>query len=149
VNVDAAVFKAENLDGWGAVIRDHLGSVLLAGHGTVRGGASPEVVEAFAMRQALEIVREGGFRKIVMASDCQSLLRKVQATALDRSPVGSLVADIRKLASVFQDCNFTYVNCVCNVGAHNLARAKEPSICKLYLANIPDFVRDGLVFDIQ
>ncbi|KAM0908407.1 hypothetical protein ACQ4PT_015501 [Festuca glaucescens] len=77
VNVDAAVFKAENLDGWGAVIRDHLGSVLLAGHGTVRGGASPEAAEAFAMRQALEIAREGGFQKIVLASDCQSLIRKV------------------------------------------------------------------------
>jgi ribonuclease HI len=149
VNVDAAVFKAKNLDGWGAVIRDHLGSVLLAGHGTVRGGASPEIAEAFAMRQALKIAREGGFQKIVMASDCQSLVRKVQATALDRSPVGSLVADIRKLASVFSGCTFTYVNRVFNVGAHNLARAKEPSVCKLYLAEIPDFVRDGLAFDIQ
>jgi hypothetical protein len=63
VKVDVAVFKVENLDGWGAVIRDHHGAVRLASHGSMQGGASLEAAEAFAVHQALEIAREGGFQK--------------------------------------------------------------------------------------
>ncbi|XP_051212022.1 uncharacterized protein [Lolium perenne] len=144
VNVDAAVFKAENLDGWGAVIRDHHGAVKLAGHGSVQGGASPEAAEAFAVRQALEIARERGFEKIILASDCQALILKIQATKLD----GSMVGDIKWLASGFLSCSFMYVSRLCNVAAHKLARSKEPSVCKLYLDEIPDFVRDELVSDV-
>ncbi|KAM0914022.1 hypothetical protein ACQ4PT_011738 [Festuca glaucescens] len=77
VNVDAAVFQSENLVGWGAVVRDHRGAVQLAGHGTVQGSLGPEAAEALAVRQTMEITRENGIRKIVLASDCLSLILKI------------------------------------------------------------------------
>lgn len=130
------------------MIRDHHGVVKLAGHGTTRGGASPEAAEAVAVRHGLEIARAKGFQKIILASDCQSIILKIQATVVDRSMVGTVVGDIRKLASGFLSCSFMYVSRLCNVAAHKLARSKEPSVCKLYTDEIPDFVRDEPVFDV-
>jgi hypothetical protein len=53
--------------------------------------------------------------------------------------VGTMVGDIKRLTSGFLSCSFMYVSRLCNVTAGKLARSKEPSVCKLYLDEIPDF----------
>jgi hypothetical protein len=148
VNVDAAVFQSENLVGWGAVVRDHCGMVQFAGHGTMQGSLGPEAAEALAVRQAMEITRENGIQKIVLASDCLSLILKIQAPLPDRSEVGSLVGDIKRLSLSFLSCSFVHVGRLCNIAAHKLARSKEPSVCKLYFDVVPDFIRDELSCDV-
>jgi hypothetical protein len=53
VNVDAAIFSQEPRMGWGAVVRDHEGSMLFACHEGIAGVFSPELAEAEAIRRAL------------------------------------------------------------------------------------------------
>jgi hypothetical protein len=104
----------------------------------MQGSLGPEAAEALAVRQAMEITRENGIQKIVLASDCQSLILKIQAPLPDRSEVGSLVGDIKRLSLSFLSCSFVHVGRLCNIAAHKLARSKEPS----------DFIRDELSCDV-
>jgi hypothetical protein len=65
------------------VIRDHRGSMKLAGHGHINDIQSPEMGEAMAVTQALTIARYKDFTSIVLASDWLSLIQKMQATGME------------------------------------------------------------------
>jgi hypothetical protein len=105
----------------------------LMGHDSIDGIQSPELAEAMAVRQALAIARYKDFMSIVLASDRLSLTQKIQATGTDRSSVGTVVGDIKRLAAEFPPYFFKHVNRLCNsAAAHNLARSFELSLCKLF-----------------
>jgi hypothetical protein len=109
VNVDAALFKAEDRIGVGVVVRDHMGSLKLACSEGLAGCVYPELAEALAVRRALTLTKDHGFRSIILASDCLSLIQKISSSVRDRTLVGSLVGDIQRLASEFSVCSFKHV----------------------------------------
>jgi hypothetical protein len=47
--------------GWGAICRDHAGTLLFAYNESIPGITSPELVEAIAARKALSIMKDKGF----------------------------------------------------------------------------------------
>jgi hypothetical protein len=69
---------------------------------------------------------ERGFPKIILTSDCQSLVKRLSGVQRDRSSLGAVVADIKSLKTRFQACIFSFSSRVTNVVAHKLARAAEP-----------------------
>ena len=148
VNVDAAVFSADQRMGMGMVIRDHYGVVKLIGNEGISGTYEPEMGEAFAIRRALVIARDNGFTKIILASDCLSMIQRIRALVRDRSCVGAVVSDIKTLATDFSTISFQHYNRSNNVVAHLLARRSEPGICNISLAEVPDYVRDELCNDV-
>jgi hypothetical protein len=127
---------------------DHSGALKLACSEGVDGLVAPELAEALAVRRALALTREKGFRNIILESDCLSLIQKITASEKDRSPVGSVVGDIRSLASEFAICSFKHVGRKLNVAAHTLARCSEPSTCNLSFDVIPDCIREVLCNDV-
>jgi hypothetical protein len=66
----------------------------------------------------------------------------------DRTLVGSLVGDIKRLASEFSDCSFKHVGRKLNGAEHILARSSELSKCNLSFDVIPDCIRDVLCSDV-
>ncbi|KAK1618555.1 hypothetical protein QYE76_024072 [Lolium multiflorum] len=88
-----AIFAQSRSAGFGVVIRDHQGNVRAANHGGINCDLNPEVAEALALRQALTVAKFAGFQNVVVASDCLSLINKVKAVQLDRSPTGEAVVD--------------------------------------------------------
>jgi ribonuclease HI len=60
------------------------------------------LAEAMAVRRALAIAKERGFQYIILASDCLSLMQRIQAKAMDHSVVGVVVRDIKFLAKGLQ-----------------------------------------------
>jgi hypothetical protein len=74
VNVDAALFPAERRMGWAAVFRDHCGAFILSCSEGLTGFPTPEMAEALAIRRALSVSKEHGFQKIILVSDCLSLI---------------------------------------------------------------------------
>jgi hypothetical protein len=93
--------------GWGAVVRDHTSSILLACNEGVDGITAPE--EAIAVRQALLITRDKGFQKIILMSDCLSLIQRILSPGMDRLVVGTVVGDIKSLATEFSTVSFKHI----------------------------------------
>jgi hypothetical protein len=104
----------------------------------VEGVQTSEAAEDLAMRQALVITKDNGFVDIVIAPDCLWLIQKVNSLAMDRSAVGTMVGDIKRLASGFTRCSFKHVHRSLNVAAHVLARSYELSFCKIFIGVIPE-----------
>jgi hypothetical protein len=68
---------------------------------------------------------EEGFVKIRLASDCLSVIQRIRSTTMDRSFLGVVIQDIKKMASLFSSCSFLHVPRLLNESAHVLARCSE------------------------
>jgi hypothetical protein len=66
----------------------------------------------------------------------------------DRSEVGAVVSDIKKLAAKFATCSFKHYGRHMNVAAHTLARSSEPNLCNFSFDVIPDSIREVLCVDV-
>lgn len=106
INSDAALFQASNQTGLAFVIRDHSATCMLAANKRITGLLSPELAEALVIRFALEHAKAEGFQNVLMASDCLSVIKRIQSGARDLSVVGVIVRDIKKLETEFLECSF-------------------------------------------
>ena len=130
------------------MMRDHHGSFKMACNEGIAGIVVPELAEATAARRALEVSKDKGFRCISLASDCLSLIQRIRSHSMDRSPVGSVVGDIKRLASEFDICSFKHVVRSSNGAAHVLARSSLLSSCNFYFDVVPDCIRAELCTDV-
>jgi hypothetical protein len=147
VNVDAALFPGENRMGWGAAVCDHTSKLLCACSEGLEGMPALELAEALATCSALMMARSRGFPRIILVSDCLSLIKKVLTPAQDRSATGSVIQDIKHLTAEFESCSFKFYPRSSNVVAQRLARSAEPLVCKLSIDVIPKIIRDELCND--
>jgi hypothetical protein len=56
-----------------------------------------------AIRRAMTVAADS-FQDIVLASDCLSAIQHIKSPVQDRSNVGSVIVDIKKLATEFNFC---------------------------------------------
>ena len=49
-------------------------------------------------QRTLVVAKDHGFRNIIMVSDCLSMIQRIGSPEKDRSEVGAVVSDIKKLA---------------------------------------------------
>ena len=109
---------------------------------------SPELAEAMAVCRGLMAAQSRGVHRIILASDWLFLIQRISSPGMDRSPLGTVIADIRSMASDFQSCTFQFHRRNFNVVAHKLARNAEPSSCNISVGVIPSLIRDELCNDI-
>jgi ribonuclease HI len=141
INVDAARFSSSRRMGIGAVIRNHKRECSIAWSELIQEVTAPDVAEALALRHAMSLAGEEGFDKLVIESDCLSLVQRVKSLEIDRSHVGVVVQDIKALVSGFSSVFFNHVYRHCNVAAHTLARSAEQFISVIFRNSIPDCIR--------
>lgn len=72
LNSDATVLGGGKI-GYGAMVRDHVGDVVLATCGQVDAGSDPIVAEGLALRSALCITIEAGFCNLIIETDCSKV----------------------------------------------------------------------------
>ena len=123
-NVDASLCASRTM-GIGVVIRNHLGLVLAASRWFIHHVDNPELGEAIAMRHALIFAEDSGFQKILVETDCASLINKIKSKVDDRSHTGAVVFNIKSRAPRFLSCCFTHVSRRCNEAAHVLGKSAE------------------------
>jgi hypothetical protein len=97
INVDAALFSPSRRMGIGVVIRDHNGVCLTACSELREEVTTPELAEALALSRAVSLAGNEGFDKIMVVSDCLSLVQRWQSSDLDRSIVGVVIQEIKLL----------------------------------------------------
>jgi ribonuclease HI len=149
INVDAALFPSESRMGWGVVARDHTGAFILSCSEGSEVMPMPEVAEALAVRRALSIAKDHDFVKIVLYSDCLSLIQRISSRSRDRSEIGAMITNINSMASDLESCSFKFSGRKYNVVAHKLARSAEPLVCKLSIGVIPEYIRAELCNDVS
>jgi hypothetical protein len=83
------MFTSSRQMGARIVARDHSGSFLAAWSEISEDVLIPELAEAFAVRRALSCALEEGFSRIIVASDCLSVIQRVNSLVTDRSLYGA------------------------------------------------------------
>jgi ribonuclease HI len=106
------------------------------------------MAEALAVRHAMSLADEEGFRKLLVVSDCLSVIHRINSVMPDRSPVGVVIQDIKALANNFSDISFSHVYRQGNEAAHILARSGEGFSSIVFKNFAPDCIRQTLCNDL-
>ena len=147
VNVDV-IFHKTNRMGLGIVIRDHKGDFLAACRQGIDRIINPELAEAIAFRRAILFASELSYNRAIVATDCLSLIRKLQSQDMDRSHTGIITQDIKKAAHVSSVVfSFIHVSRCCNEVAHVLARSTDQISELVWLHVAPEFLWPSLCND--
>ena len=88
------------------------------------------------------------FRKLVVVSDCLSVIQRVNSSNVDRGPAGVVIQDIKHIATQFDEISFSHVLRQYNVAAHTLARSAEHFISTVFRNFAPDCIRQTLCYDL-
>lgn len=121
VNSDAACFK-DGAVGFGGIMRDAEGDVMVATCHHIGGVFTAEEAEALAARHALVIALEAGLRMTVLESDCLKLISHLKEGKRENSCFGNIVLDIMEIGESCTSLNFSHVSKIGNVVAHKLAK---------------------------
>ena len=86
---------------------------------------------------------------IIIASDCESLIKKLQSRVTDRSNIGIIIEDIKKVVCTSTVAfSFIHVNRCCNKAAHVLARSADRLSESVWLHVPPEFLWSTLCNDM-
>jgi hypothetical protein len=114
----------------------------------LREVTTPELAEALALRRAVSLAGDEGFDKLMVVSDCLSLIQRINSSELDRSPIGVVVQDIKLLATKFIAVSFSHIFRESNFAAHTLARSAERFVSICFRNSIPDCIRQTICNDL-
>ncbi|KAL0348017.1 UNVERIFIED_CONTAM: hypothetical protein Sangu_1029500 [Sesamum angustifolium] len=109
LNFDGALFAPSSEVGLGVIARDAAGACIWWKSVCKQGLYEPEVVDAFAAREAILLALRFGWRRIILEGDSANLLFKLSEPFPDYSILGPIVRDIKLLASGFDQCRFSLV----------------------------------------
>ncbi|GKV46603.1 hypothetical protein SLEP1_g53576 [Rubroshorea leprosula] len=123
LNVDGAISVQNRVFGMGALARNHAGEVLAAMACKGQGVVDAEVAEACSLRRALQWAHSLSFRRIVVESNCTTIVSAISNETLKmNSSLGLILLDCKALLASFESCRVQHVRRVGNAAAHELAR---------------------------
>ena len=148
LNFDAAIFKEEDASGFGAIIRNERGEVMVALSGKGPLAACSEEAEVLACRRAVEFALECGFRELVVEGDNHSVMAALERKSCLLSRVGHILQDILCMVNDFSWSQFQFAKRSANTVAHLLARhAKNVTHDVIWLEDSPPPVVQALYLD--
>jgi hypothetical protein len=124
-------------------------SSCLAASEPLVGFTTPELAESLELRQVVAIAQERGHDRVIFASDCLSLVQRCKSSDPDRSTVGLVVLDIKKMVASFISATFKHVSCSLNVAAHTLARTCDLSSSDFISSFGPNSIRQTLFINVM
>ncbi|GLT48412.1 hypothetical protein SLA2020_220410 [Shorea laevis] len=93
-----------------AVARDSLGEVMAAMVCKGQGLVPTEIAEACSLRHALRWAQNLSFRRIIMESDCASIVTALNSSTLSfHSSLGAVLLDCKRLMTSFLSCHVQHV----------------------------------------
>jgi len=133
----------ENVHGWGFVIRNHVGDVVLMGAKQGLGFSTPEEEEARACFYALSTALNHGFSQLVVEGDCQALISKLQRGVTPNNSLGFFISDILSLLVRLEFISWSFVKRGGNTVARAIAHLPPVALQeRLWTEEGPDIVYD-------
>ena len=107
--------------GWGFVLRNQVGEILLMGVMQGDGFSEPEVEEARACLFALRSVADYGYGRLEVEGDCLNLIGRLLAKSPPNNLLGYFISDILSFLGTFDFISWHYIKRGGNKVAHALA----------------------------
>ncbi|XP_019186462.1 PREDICTED: uncharacterized protein LOC109181162 [Ipomoea nil] len=120
-NVDAATFDTGA--SFGAVIRDHGGTLIAAKSGWLEGIDDPFLAEVLAAKEALSWMKTQGQANWFLESDCLNFCNAFNSCNVNLSYVGLIVKQCLSIATDMGSVKVVHAKRTANRVAHELARA--------------------------
>ncbi|KAE8784042.1 hypothetical protein D1007_42402 [Hordeum vulgare] len=122
INSDGSYNKDTLTRGWGYIIRDHEGDVVVTAAGRLHHVHDALQVEAEACIRAIYKAQELGIGNVVMETYASTLVSAIKTSRYDLAPNGNLFQEIKAFASL-NFISFDIVHCprACNKVADALA----------------------------
>ena len=105
----------------GAVVRNHVGEVLVVQSRILEGRLSPLAAEAWAGGQALRLGKELGLTSIILEGDAKLVVDVVNGEGASWSSIGHLMEDMNILLHDFPNWRVAAVRQSANNAAHGVA----------------------------
>ncbi|KAL5780466.1 hypothetical protein ACOSQ2_011203 [Xanthoceras sorbifolium] len=122
INSDVAVDVRGRRLGFGVVIRDYTGKVLVSYTSLLLGLFSSDIGEALAILLGLRLAIDMGLSTVCVESDAASVVKQLSSRVTSCSDIGLILDDILSLVVNFADLSFSSVRRSANIVAHGLAK---------------------------
>ncbi|XP_060974306.1 uncharacterized protein LOC133039424 [Cannabis sativa] len=122
INVDGAIFESETRFGFGFIVRDSVGKLILAASGSKLGAVSPEIAEVVGMKEVLSWIKRMNVTDVEIETDSLVTVQAINGSVQIPSQFGLIVQDCRLLLSELQNVFISFVKRSANRAAHCLAR---------------------------
>ncbi|KAL5783740.1 hypothetical protein ACOSP7_008769 [Xanthoceras sorbifolium] len=122
INSDVAVDVRGRRLGFGVVIRDCTGKVLVSYTSLLLGLFSSDIGEALAILLGLRLAIDMGLSTVCVESDAASVVKQLSSRVTSCSDIGLILDDILSLVVNFADLSFLSVRRSANIVAHGLAK---------------------------
>jgi ribonuclease HI len=148
INVDAS-FREEEMQGaTGLVVRDHVGSLISAQALWYAHAASPMIMKAIAIRDAVKLATERGYHWVEIESDAQQVVKLMKEPEIGGSEIASITREVKELSDFFTGFSIAYVCRTANEAAHRCANRASPERRRcLWINYKPQFLIDILEHD--
>lgn len=124
ITVDAAIFQDKGVSGFGIVVRNHDGCLILAKSLTKPEIMNPTLAEAIAVKEALSWTMEMGWSSVTIESDCLVVIQLMRSDAPMRSRLGRVIEDCREIVR-YNNVRLSFIKRSANMPAHELARVSH------------------------
>ncbi|GKV08912.1 hypothetical protein SLEP1_g20481 [Rubroshorea leprosula] len=149
INTDGATSGQQQNFGIGAVARDHDGNVVAAMACKGQGAVVAEIAEACSLRKALQWARGLSFDRIILESDCATIVTAMQHESPPlNSTLGLIISDSKMLMTSFLSCRVQHTRREGNSVAHELAkRAIQAEADECWGADLPELIAQFVIRD--
>ncbi|KAM6558702.1 hypothetical protein CsatA_027941 [Cannabis sativa] len=152
INVDGAVFHADNAYGSGVVIRDNTGSLIEAFSVYNHGCNKPEIAEMVGIKEALSWIKKKEdqvVQGVIVETDCLVALQALHTSIRMPSLFGLLVSECHEILYNLQNVEICFVKRSANRVAHCVARNScYWSGCHFVEGSIPMDLHSLLIADL-
>ncbi|KAK8988475.1 hypothetical protein V6N11_029865 [Hibiscus sabdariffa] len=121
-NFDAAFNKEANCSFSAVIIRNHDGNMMAACSVFNSFIADPCIAEAKACEQAVKLVKQFDFRKVIFEGDSLTVIKKLCSRSRGLLLISMIVHNIYGLCGGLDFCTFQHVPGLCNKAAHVVAQ---------------------------
>lgn len=108
MNMDVAINAKRGVIGFGIIVRDYSGSVLMAASLFWRQKSTAMETETITILEGLLLAKERGFLSLKVESDALNVVKFIQENNPNYSGVGLLIYDILDLVASFLDLKFLF-----------------------------------------
>jgi hypothetical protein len=78
---------------------------------------------------------------VVVASDCQNVIKKINSKVYDKSHIGIIIQDVKTLINANPFISFVHVSRWCNEAAHVLAKVADKFDDFVWFNEPPEMIR--------
>ncbi|XP_042954569.1 uncharacterized protein LOC122290978 [Carya illinoinensis] len=121
-NWDASVSTKLNREGYGIIIRDEQGNIMVCVCASHKPVVKPVMAEGLALRRAMEVCADLGLGRVVFEGDAQIIVQAVNSDEVISADYGVLVYDARSMLRTWPQWQVVFVHKEANYAAHQLAK---------------------------